>query len=245
MLSWLHNQVQRVPSSANRSLIALGLLLVCGCNTVTPSLAIDNATSGASCQKAADETSLINTVLVEVNRERQERGLNSLSLDESLSVFAGDYACIMIEQDFFGHENPTTGQTFNDRLCNSTFRGYVAGENIAKGYVNPVQLVSDWMNSESHRANILSDEFVAMGLGIRISGTGQAFWVQHFVGEPPEYPELAFGCDEVEEAPAESSSSGLLGSLNDSPTLPMSLLPLPDELTREVTPTADDRSAAE
>ena len=54
-----------------------------------------------------------------------------------------------------------------------------AGENIAFGYSSPESVVSAWMNSESHRVNILSAMYTDLGVGYVAEG---GYWTQWFVG---------------------------------------------------------------
>src|SRR3954468_3086132 len=59
---------------------------------------------------------------------------------------------------------------------------HTAGENIAFGYETPRQLVSGWMHSPGHRANILNRHFHRIGVsGWRDAG-GRTYATQDFVG---------------------------------------------------------------
>ena len=54
-----------------------------------------------------------------------------------------------------------------------------AGENIAMGQKNPEQVMSSWMNSSGHKANILNSEFGKIGIGC-YKKNGIYYWVQMF-----------------------------------------------------------------
>jgi len=57
-----------------------------------------------------------------------------------------------------------------------------AGENIAVGYETPRALVSGWMHSPGHRANILNRHFHRIGVsGWRDTG-GRTYATQDFIG---------------------------------------------------------------
>ena len=62
--------------------------------------------------------------------------------------------------------------------------GGEAGENLAAGNtaVSPETVVQTWMNSESHRANILSDKFTKMAVGFVFDPNSQykTYWSQFF-----------------------------------------------------------------
>ena len=54
-----------------------------------------------------------------------------------------------------------------------------AGENIAMGYSSPDAVMTAWMNSAGHRANILSANFTTFGVGYVADG---GYWTQWFIG---------------------------------------------------------------
>jgi uncharacterized protein YkwD len=57
-----------------------------------------------------------------------------------------------------------------------------AGENIAYGYETPRALVSAWMHSEGHRANLLSRHFHRIGVSGWRATNGQTYATQDFLG---------------------------------------------------------------
>jgi uncharacterized protein YkwD len=57
-----------------------------------------------------------------------------------------------------------------------------AGENIAYGYDTPRALVSAWMHSKGHRANILSRHFNRIGISGWRSANGVTYATQDFLG---------------------------------------------------------------
>ncbi len=57
-----------------------------------------------------------------------------------------------------------------------------AGENIAYGYESPRALVSAWMHSAGHRANILNPHFHRIGVSGWRATNGQTYATQDFLG---------------------------------------------------------------
>jgi uncharacterized protein YkwD len=57
-----------------------------------------------------------------------------------------------------------------------------AGENIAYGFETPRALVSAWMHSPGHRANILNPAFHRIGVSGWRATNGQTYATQDFVG---------------------------------------------------------------
>ena len=117
-------------------------------------------------------------VLTLVNRERAANGLSALRLDDTLSRFAAVKSQDMHDNGYFSHTSPTYGSPFDMMKSFGVSYNY-AGENIAMGYATPEAVVSAWMNSAGHRANILSASFTAMGVGYVADG---GYWTQWFIG---------------------------------------------------------------
>lgn len=113
-----------------------------------------------------------------VNEIRREHGLSELTLDAELSRVAEAKSRDMSERGYFAHESPTYGSPF-DMMKSFGIRYRSAGENIARGYRTPEAVVDAWMNSEGHRANILSPKFTKIGVGYIADGN---YWTQMFTG---------------------------------------------------------------
>ena len=60
---------------------------------------------------------------------------------------------------------------------------YGAGENIALGFESPESVMSAWMNSSGHKANILNIHFDEIGVGC-FEKDGRLYWVQLFIAAP-------------------------------------------------------------
>ena len=123
-------------------------------------------------------------VLFLTNTERLKEGLDALTGCGNLHVAAQTHAVAMLEQDFFEHENPFTGDDPGSRAMQAGY-GSGAGENIAMGYASPKDVVRGWMNSPGHRENILG-YYEHLGIGITLGGSGMYgkgewfYWVQDF-----------------------------------------------------------------
>lgn len=99
-----------------------------------------------------------------VNQKRQANGLPPLAADFSLGAMARIKSRDMAANNYFDHTSPTYGSPFT--MMKSLGISYTsAGENIAKGYHSAADVVAAWMASDSHRANLLSTAYTAMGIG--------------------------------------------------------------------------------
>jgi uncharacterized protein YkwD len=118
-----------------------------------------------------------------VNDERQSRGLDPVVWNQTLEDEATEYACEMIQYDFFAHVNRATGSTLTSRTADSGYDFWIVGENLAGGQRSPAEAMNDWMNSPCHRENILNPAFTELGVGVRSGGDYGLYWVQEF-GRP-------------------------------------------------------------
>jgi len=119
------------------------------------------------------------------NAERVAQGLPALVNQVSLDVAAQSYSAEMATGDFFSHTSPSGTQPW-DRAAAAGYAYSSVGENIAAGYATPEEVVTGWMNSPGHRANILNGTFTEIGAGFyRLTpDTGavnfQNYWTQVF-----------------------------------------------------------------
>jgi len=107
-----------------------------------------------------------------VNDVRARHGLRRLHANGRLAAAASAHSSDMVQKRYFGHVS-RSGKSVVDRLNRS---GYIAGasswsvgENIAWGSGSrstPRSIVSAWMHSSGHRANILSRRFHEIGMGV-------------------------------------------------------------------------------
>lgn len=176
-------------------------LALAGCDSTTAGLTFGLGSSTDTCYIPDDSEAMIQEVIALVNSERHEQGLSPVTYSASLSAVADDYACNMIEHGFFGHDDPITGDGFAERMCQTPFRGYPLGENLAAGQHDPSTVFEAWMNSSSHRRNILGADFKLIGLSVRSNSEGRLYWVQQFAGDPPA---RVVGCD-PDDAPSQAS----------------------------------------
>lgn len=133
-----------------------------------------------SCGAPTNEAGWQAEILRLVNVERAREGLDPVVYNQTLENQATEYACEMIVYDFFDHVNPETGTHLADRADEFGYDFRMIGENLAAGQATPAQAMWDWMNSEGHRANIMNPDFTELGVGVRLGGDYNIYWVQEF-----------------------------------------------------------------
>lgn len=113
-----------------------------------------------------------------VNEQRVQNGLNPLTENWELSSVARYKSQDMVDNRYFSHTSPTYGSPFQMiRNFGISFRS--VGENIAYGQRTPQAVVTAWMNSSGHRANILNSSYTQIGVGYVADGN---YWTQMFIG---------------------------------------------------------------
>lgn len=107
-----------------------------------------------------------------VNAKRQEAGLGTLTWDNGLEK-ASAVRAVEASQSF-SHTRPDGSDwwTVNSNL--------MYGENLAMGYANADAAVAAWLNSPTHKANIMDVEFTSGAIAIHVNGNGEWYWAQEF-----------------------------------------------------------------
>lgn len=111
------------------------------------------------------------------NIERQNAGLAPLVASSQLNQAAAIRANEIITS--FSHTRPNGTSCFTVlKELNISYN--TCGENIAAGQTTPQAVVTAWMNSEGHRANILNPAFNKLGVGYTTGGNYGHNWAQMF-----------------------------------------------------------------
>lgn len=121
------------------------------------------------------------TVLTLINNAREENGLPKLQINDLLNSTAIAKAMDMVENNYFSHTSPTYGSPF-EMMQNAGITYKVAGENIA-GNSSVENAVKSWLASEEHKANILSNAYNYIGIGVEPSDTYGYVIVTMFIGK--------------------------------------------------------------
>ena len=118
-------------------------------------------------------------VLDLVNVERQKENLPPLKLARDLNHYAQIRAKEITKK--FSHTRPNGKDPFT--VVNRNYSTYsLMGENIAAGQISPKDVVAAWMNSPTHRENILRPQFQKLGVGyVYVEGDRyKHYWAQLF-----------------------------------------------------------------
>jgi len=126
-----------------------------------------------------------NDIVSITNNARISNGLKPLSTNTNLDLAAQDKLQHMADNNYFAHLSPT-GTTPWFWIKKNNYSYIFAGENLAAGFNNASDIVNAWLNSPSHRANLLSSKYTEVGIAIgqtSIDGASGVIVVQMF-GSP-------------------------------------------------------------
>lgn len=124
----------------------------------------------------------VSEVIKEVNESREKEGLEPLIQNEVLTKVAQDKLEDMAKNKYFAHTSPT-GVTPWFWFEKNNYDYHFAGENLAINFLSAEEQHIAWMNSPTHRKNILNPDYqeigVAFGAG-EIDGQLSLITVQEF-----------------------------------------------------------------
>jgi uncharacterized protein YkwD len=113
-----------------------------------------------------------------VNVARKKAGCASVHTDARLAAAARLHSEDMARRNYFSHTS-LDGRTPWDRIRAQGY-AYGSAENIAAGYATPAAVMTGWMNSKGHKANILNCSNKALGVGVGRGGSYGIYWTQDF-----------------------------------------------------------------
>ena len=119
------------------------------------------------------------------NAFRNTNGLVSLKVNSKLTTVAQTYSQTMATQDFVAHQGLDGSQPW-DRMTAGGYKWVRSAENIAAGQQTPEEVVQSWIDSPSHRANLLDPQLKEIGVGYFFleTDTGNTnynfYWTQEF-----------------------------------------------------------------
>ena len=121
-------------------------------------------------------------VLALVNKERIASGNTELVWNDKLAKAAEMKATDMFQNNYWAHFSPS-GTSPWEFFAKANYEFTHAGENLARGFPSSADAVTAWMNSASHKANIVSKKYRETGVAVakgKINGVETEIIVQLF-----------------------------------------------------------------
>ncbi len=126
-----------------------------------------NAPTTSSPAPVPSEGNLtVNGIILATNKERVQHSDKALTESRKLDASAQVKANDILTRQYFEHTAPD-GKTVSDLVVVQGYTYIKIGENLALGdFKSDTDVVTAWMNSPSHRANILDAAFTEIGVGV-------------------------------------------------------------------------------
>lgn len=115
-------------------------------------------------------------VVQHVNDARRRAGMHALTVDMNLARIASSRSTSMAAERRLSHRG------WEGALRKAGLRDDALGENVAYNYEDADAVMTGWMRSPGHRANILRRSFKRIGVGCVIDERGHRWWTQDFAG---------------------------------------------------------------
>ncbi|CAM3538546.1 CAP domain-containing protein [Kibdelosporangium persicum] len=134
----------------------------------------------ADAQALAAARTVYDDVVNLTNAERQKVGCPPLTPVAELGRAAQAHSEDMAAHDVMKHEG-SDGSTMRTRVERSGYTGWRGlAENVAAGYQSAEAVVTAWMSSSSHRANIVNCQLKDVGVGYATNPNSAygSFWTQ-------------------------------------------------------------------
>jgi len=103
------------------------------------------------------------------NEQRKLNNVKPLTYNKKLATAANEKAKSMFVNNYWAHFGPR-GETPWQFITKSGYRYDSAGENLAKNFLYSKNVVTAWMNSPTHRDNLLRKDFTEVGFAV-VDGT--------------------------------------------------------------------------
>jgi uncharacterized protein YkwD len=150
---------------------------------LTAALSVPFTAAATPAQAAPTVTAAMvaqeNRVVQLVNAYRAKSHCGALRIDARLVRAARGHSQDMAARRYFAHNTPQ-GVTPWTRIAQQGYPRTAEAENIAAGQSSASAVVTAWMNSPGHRANILNCSMRAVGVGLAYGGPYHYYWTQDF-----------------------------------------------------------------
>jgi len=159
-----------------RSIVILIGLFIMGRSIVDITVGLKPGVLGFASQIDPDK------VIELTNAERLSAGVTLLKENSELDQAALAKATDMFENNYWAHVSPTGTEPWYF-VTQFGYQYKHAGENLARDFSNPKDVVTAWMASPTHRQNLLDDRYKDIGVAVvdgYINGVETTIVVQLF-----------------------------------------------------------------
>ncbi len=159
----------------------------------------------------------VDQVVSQTNQQRATAGLQPVTHSDVLSKAAAGKARDMFTNQYWAHTSPTGKEPW-DFMASVQYSYTIAGENLARDFMDTNAMVQAWMASPTHRANIMNGRYKDIGVAVvngQLDGVETTLVVQMFgdptvskpVAQPQVVPATTIAFAEIESVPEESKGN--------------------------------------
>lgn len=133
-----------------------------------------------------------NQVIEATNAERAKIGLPPLTTSSKLTSAALAKGQDMLNDQYWAHIAPDGKEPWSF-IREAGYSYKVAGENLARDFYNTSDMVSAWMNSPTHKANIVNNNYKEIGIAVidgSLLGNETTLVVQMFGSQPTQIAQI-------------------------------------------------------
>jgi hypothetical protein len=159
--------IHKFKTHLGRRFLLLNIALFVLIKIITPLGSMDIAEIRSQISASIDSREII----TETNAVRLANGLGPLSPNLLLDNAANAKLSDMIKNDYFDHISPA-GIAPWFWIANEGYKYSVAGENLAVGFYSAKDTVNAWMDSVSHKANLLHPKYTEIGVASTQASVG-------------------------------------------------------------------------
>ena len=150
------------------SCVAIIVILLGGCSAVETKPIPINENRFFKCEPAVIIKKKMVILINEARNSRRRCGNSTLSSagavqwNNQLAMAARNHARDMARNDMISHTG-SDGSTVRGRVEKTGYRWRIVGENISAGHQNTEAVVSSWLESPGHCANLMNSSITEVG----------------------------------------------------------------------------------
>lgn len=137
------------------------------------------------------------------NIQRQNAGLDVVKENKELDAAALAKASDMFAKGYWAHVSPTGTEPWYF-ITQAGYKYQHAGENLARDFSNPKDIVAAWMASPTHKQNLLDSRYQDIGVAVMdgyINGVETTIVVQMFGTIPKTTPKITASNTVIPQVP--------------------------------------------
>lgn len=183
-----------------RSMMILVGLFIMGRSFITMTSTVSPGVLGYASQIDPEK------VIELTNNQRLSAGLEIVRENKELDSAALAKASDMFAKGYWAHVSPTGTEPWYF-ISQSGYKYQHAGENLARDFSNPKDIVAAWMASPTHKQNLLDSRYQDIGVAVMdgyINGVETTIVVQMFGTLPKSAPKITSANIGIPQALAEN-----------------------------------------